>query len=71
MATIQNHELVDIIRKRQGERTLAAFAKSIQFQPTYLSEVLNGIRPVGGRLAAEMGYKRVKTVHIAFAKKAK
>jgi hypothetical protein len=71
MASIENHELVDIIRKRQGDRTLRSFAKSLQFQPTYLSEVLNGIRPVGGRLAAEMGYKRVKTVRIRFAKKAK
>jgi hypothetical protein len=68
---IENHQLVDIIRRRQGERTLRAFAQSLQIQPTYLSEVLNGIRPVGATLASQMGYTRVKTTHIRFAKKAK
>jgi hypothetical protein len=66
---IENHQLVDIIRRRQGTRTLREFAKSLQFQPTYMSEVLNGIRPVGGRLAQAMGYRRVKTTRIMFDKK--
>ena len=66
---IENHQLVDIIRRRRGDRTLGNFAKSLQIQPTYLSEVLNGVRPVGGPLALAMGYKRVKTTRIMFAKK--
>lgn len=67
---IENHQLVDIIRKRQGRQRLGAFARSIDVQPTYLSEVMNGIRPVGDPLARKFGYARVKVVKVMFAKTA-
>lgn len=67
---IENHQLVDIIRRRQGRQTLGAFAKSIAVQPTYLSEVMNGIRPVGDPLARKFGYARMKVIKVMFAKTA-
>ena len=66
---IDNHELVDIIRKRQGKSSLRLFAPTLGVSAAYLSDVYNGNRPVGPRLCAAMGYKRVKTVRIMFAKK--
>lgn len=71
MASIQNHELVDIIKKWQGDQTLAVTAANLNIAKSALSETLNGRRPVSAKLAAAFGYKRMKTTHITFAKRGK
>lgn len=71
MASIQNHQLVELIKKRQGDAPLGAFAKTLNVNLSTLSEILNSIRPVTGPVARAMGYKRMKTVHVTFAKSAK
>lgn len=66
---IENHQLVDIIRKRQGENSLRTFATSLDLSAAYLSEVMRGMRPVGPKLAKAFGYVMVKTTVIRFKKK--
>lgn len=68
---IENHELVDIIKKRQGKISLRTFAKSIGLTAAYLSDVYRGNRPVGPKLAEAMGYTVFKEEHITFRRKSK
>ena len=68
---IENHQLVDIIRKRQGDDSLRTFAKSLNLSAAYLSEVMRGTRPVGPKLAKLFGYVIIRTTVIRFAKKAR
>lgn len=69
MRSIQNHELIDLIRERRGDMSLIDFAHSMGISPGTLSDIFNYQRPVTAPIAHAMGYKRMKTVHITFAKR--
>ena len=66
---IENHELVALIKKRQGDTSLRTFAPTLGVTAAYLSDVYNGNRPVGPRLCAAMGYARTRTVRTQFKRK--
>lgn len=66
---IENHQLVDIIKRRQGNRTITEFANDLGVYRSTLSEIINGFRPVTGPIAKAMGYKRVSKIVVMFAKK--
>ena len=68
---IENHELVDIIKSKQGMLSLRAYADSIGFSAAYLSDIFRGRRAVGPGLAEAFGYAPVVTRHVQFKKKAK
>lgn len=64
-------EVVGIIQKAQGDRSLRSFAEHLGVAPSYLSEVYRGRRDVGPRLLKRFGYGRTKTVNVAYYKLAK
>ena len=66
---MENHELVELIKKRKGKASLRAFATEIGLSAAYLSDVFRGNRAVGPRLAVLMGY--VPVTHISFRNKEK
>lgn len=65
---INNNELVDMIKKRQGEQVLKDYARSLGVSQGYLYDVYAGNRPVGPRLSKAVGFSRVKTTVIRFKK---
>ena len=67
---IENHQLIDIIKRQMGDKSLTDFALLHNFNRSTLSEVLHGARPVTGSIASAFGYIRVKSTHITFKKKA-
>lgn len=65
---IENHELLDIIKAKQGELSLRSFATSLGFSAAYLSDVYRNKRPVGPNLAKKMGFEPVTVTHTTYKK---
>lgn len=65
---IEHHELLDIVKSRQGDRSLRAYARSLDLSAAYISDVYRGKRPVGPFLAEAMGYEPVQVTHITYKK---
>jgi transcriptional regulator with XRE-family HTH domain len=52
------------LKRAQGERSLRAFASSLGYSHSYLSEVMNGARPPSDELLAKVGIeKEVKVTY--------
>jgi hypothetical protein len=66
---IENHELIDIIKAKQGDSSLRTFATSLGYSAAYLSDVFRGRRAVGPGLADAFGYVPIVTRHVQFKKK--
>lgn len=59
-----NHEVVSLLRKRQAGRTLKEYAEEFGFSYQYLSDILNGRKPLGPAALAPLGLRAV-TVFVA------
>jgi transcriptional regulator with XRE-family HTH domain len=62
-------DVVDLLRERQGKKSLRAFAEKIGVSAAYLSDVYRGNREPGPTVLALLGIERTKTVQIAYMKK--
>ena len=61
MTTFDRIQVNELIRKRQGTRSLRSFATAIGLSAAYLSDVLRGNREPGPRLLSLLRLKRLRT----------
>ena len=61
MTTFDRTQVNELIRKKQGERSLRTFATAIGLSAAYLSDVLRGNREPGPRLLSLLRLKRLRT----------
>lgn len=66
--SVQNHELVDLLRELKGKRTVRELAHELNISALHLQDVFKGRCPVGDKLAAALGYTVVATLHISYKK---
>ena len=57
---IQQRILIHIAKHYKGKQN--AFAKDINMQPCYLGMIINGKRPVSGKVLSAIGLRKVVTV---------
>lgn len=55
-----------MIRKRQGDRSLRAYAKELDISAAYLSDVLLGRREPGRKILVPLKLRRIKTTTIKY-----
>ena len=53
--TFQIKEAVNLLRKKQGDRSLRQFARDLGVSKSYLSEVFSGGRNPGEKLLKQVG----------------
>lgn len=65
MKTIKPHQIPELLRKRQGDRTQLKLAEELGISPQHLSDMLKGNRMPGKALRRKMGIeKRVIFVQV-------
>jgi transcriptional regulator with XRE-family HTH domain len=67
METFDRTQVNEMIRKKQGERSLRSFATAIGLSAAYLSDVLRGNREPGPKLLSLLKLKRLRTTVYAWA----
>jgi hypothetical protein len=68
METLTRAEVNDLIRQKQGERSLRAFSKSLKLSVAYLSDVLRNNREPGPGILRHFGLKRVKETSVTYVR---
>lgn len=58
MRTIKAHEVPDLLRKRQGERTQKELAMELGISPQHLGDLLQGNRMPGKALRKKIGIEK-------------
>lgn len=66
MATLGNDEIISIIRKAQGEKSLRTFATEIGVSAAYLSDVFRGNRKPGQKILNFFNMTQTKTVTVTY-----
>lgn len=67
MKTLSRDEVNEIIRVRQGERSLRTFAKEVGMSAAYLSDVLRCNREPGPRLLRVLRLDKRKVVTVTYS----
>jgi transcriptional regulator with XRE-family HTH domain len=68
MVHIDREHVNELIRRKQGERSLRSFAKATGFSAAYLSDVLHGNREPGPRLLKVLRVRKIKSVTYRYEK---
>lgn len=55
---ITKDQVIEILRKRQGERPARQLAEELGVTPQYLSDVFSGRREIGPSILAGLGLER-------------
>ena len=58
MKAVKPEQIVDLLRKKQGERTARALAQEIGITEQYLSDVFAGRREPGPAIIAGLGLEK-------------
>jgi transcriptional regulator with XRE-family HTH domain len=58
MKTIKTHQIPDLLRKKQGDRTQRELADELGISPQHLSELLGGSRMPGKALRRKIGIEK-------------
>ena len=61
MTTFDRTQVNELIRKKQGKRSLRSFATAIGLSAAYLSDVLRGNREPGPKILGLLKLKRLRT----------
>lgn len=61
-------DVLDLLKTKQGERSLREFAEEVKCSPAYLSEIYRGTRQPGNKIMRFLGLTRRKTVETAYVK---
>lgn len=56
----QREEVLEQLRKRQGNRSLRSFAREIGCSAAYLSDVYRGKRSLGPKVLEELGLEKIE-----------
>jgi hypothetical protein len=57
-------DLRNTLKKVRRFKRLSGMAVDLGFSPSFLSDVLAGRRPIGEKLAAALGYKKLSNCYI-------
>ena len=66
MKLVPRSEINEMLRKRQGERSLREYAKTIDMSVAYLSDVLRGNREPGPRILKMLKLRKQKTTEVTY-----
>jgi len=69
MANLTHVQVLDLLRKRQGRKSLRAFGEEIGVTAAYLSDVFRGNREPGPTLLDLLGIKRTKTTETTYERR--
>lgn len=62
-------DVIEKLRKDQGERSLRGYASDIGCSAAYLSDVYNGRRDPGPKLLDHLNLERQETVTVTYTKR--
>ncbi len=62
-------DVVEMLKKEQGERSLRTYAKEIGCSATYLSKTYRGERPPGPMLLDRFGLEEKKVTTVTYVKR--
>jgi hypothetical protein len=68
MRVLTRTDVVDLLKKRQGNKTLRLLGLELGLSAAYLSDVFRGNREPGPTLLAILGLERTKTTDITYMK---
>jgi transcriptional regulator with XRE-family HTH domain len=68
MISINREEVNALLRKRQGTRSLRAFAITLGVSVAYLSDILRGNREPGPKILKTLKIRKTKTVSYRYEK---
>jgi transcriptional regulator with XRE-family HTH domain len=69
MKTLTRQEVVELLKKRMGKKTLRGFGEEIGLSAPYLSDVFRGNREPGPSILAVIGVEKVfKTTETTYTK---
>ena len=66
MKLVPRSEINEMLRKRQGDRSLREYAKTIDMSVAYLSDVLRGNREPGPRILKMLKLRKRKTTEVTY-----
>jgi plasmid maintenance system antidote protein VapI len=61
--TLTRKEVIEMMRKKQGSKTIAQFAQELGISQPHLSDIYNGKKDIGEKLAAALGLERETVFH--------
>jgi hypothetical protein len=64
---MNDDQIVRLIRGKQGEQSLRAYASQIGVSAAYLSDVLNGHRGPGKKMLKFFGIEKTRRVTVTYA----
>jgi transcriptional regulator with XRE-family HTH domain len=67
MGTLTRIQVIDLLRKRQGKKSLRRFGDEIGVTAAYLSDVFRGNREPGPTILTLLGVERTKTTETTYA----
>ena len=68
MRVLTRADVVDFLKKRQGNKTLRVLGLELGLSAAYLSDVFHGNREPGPTLLTLLGLERTKTTEITYTK---
>jgi hypothetical protein len=68
MRVLTRTDVVDLLKKRQGNKTLRVLGLELGLSAAYLSDVFHGNREPGPTLLTLLGLERTKTTEITYTK---
>lgn len=68
MATFTREQVNEMLRKKQGERSLRAFARDMNISAPYLSDVLRLNREPGRKILNMLKLRRIRLVSTHYEK---
>lgn len=66
MRTYTEEQVLGIIKKRQGKRTLRELCGDFGVSQTYIHNVLNGVSPPSSKILKVLGLAKEKTVSVVY-----
>ena len=69
MGTLTRTQVVDLLRKWKGKKSLRVFGREIGVTAAYLSDVFRGNREPGPTILNLLGIERTKTTETTYEKK--
>jgi transcriptional regulator with XRE-family HTH domain len=66
MVTYSQNEVIDILKRRQGQRATRKFASELGVSAQYLSEIYRGARPPGKRILNFLGLGSDKSTTVTY-----
>lgn len=70
MVPIDREHVNELLRRKQGDRSLRAFAASVGVSAAYLSDILRNNRQPGPKILKMLRVRKIKTITYRYEKAA-